>query len=316
MHPAKVEVRFRDAGRVRALIVNALAAALHAAGHRASAAGGAATLAGVAAQRGALRAAARRPVCSRRAAPAPFGFAEAMQAPFAAIATPSADARADTAPLPEALLDRPLGAARAQLHETYIVAQTRDSVVIVDQHAAHERLVYERMKAMLADGGVARQGLLVPVVVELDADEAAALAEKAGELAELGLCSKPFGAGAVAVREVPALLGDGDVTGLVKDLAADIAREGTSTALKERLLSVCATIACHGSVRAGPAPRRRGDERAAARHGGDALLGPVQPRAPDVRGTEARPTSSACSAAADRLAHAFAHRASRVLIPS
>ena len=159
--------------------------------------------------------------------------------------------RPDMAPLPEALLDRPLGAARAQLHETYIVAQTRDSVVIVDQHAAHERLVYERMKAMLTAGGVARQGLLVPVVVELDADEASALAEKAGELGELGLVLEPFGAGAVVVREVPALLGDGDVAGLVQYLGAYIARECRSTALKERLLSVCATIACHGSVRAG-----------------------------------------------------------------
>ena len=148
-----------------------------------------------------------------------------MQAPFEAFAAPSADARAGADAVPEALLDRPLGAARAQLHETYIVAQTRNSVVIVDQHAAHERLVYERMKAMLAAGGVARQGLLIPVVVDLGEDEAAALAERADELAELGLVVEAFGAGAVAVREVPALLGDADVAGLVKDLAADIAGE-------------------------------------------------------------------------------------------
>ena len=124
------------------------------------------------------------------------------------------------------LLDRPLGAARAQLHETYIVAQTADSVVIVDQHAAHERLVYERMKAMLANGGVARQGLLIPEIVELDEDEAAALARRVGELAELGLVLEAFGAGAVAVREMPALLGDTDVQGLVKDLAAELAGRG------------------------------------------------------------------------------------------
>jgi DNA mismatch repair protein MutL len=250
VHPAKVEVRFRDSGRVRSLLVNALAAALYAAGHRASAANGVSALQEL------------RPnvVPFERPRPAyfgaprssvSFGLAEAMQAPLDVMDSPSADARAFTAPVAEAFQDRPLGAARAQLHENYIVAQTRDGVVIVDQHAAHERLVYERLKTMLADGGIARQGLLVPVVVDLGDDEAAALAEKAGELAELGLVLELFGAGAVVVREVPALLGDGDVTGLVKDLAADIVREGTSTALKDRLLSICATIACHGSVRSG-----------------------------------------------------------------
>jgi DNA mismatch repair protein MutL len=250
VHPAKVEVRFRDSGRVRSLLVNALAAALYAAGHRASAANGVSALQEL------------RPnvVPFERPRPAyfgaprgsvAFGLAEAMQAPLDVMDSPSADARAFTAPVAEALQDRPLGAARAQLHENYIVAQTRDGVVIVDQHAAHERLVYERLKGMLSDGGVARQGLLVPVVVDLGDDEAAAVAEKAGELAELGLALEAFGGGAVVVREVPALLGDGDVTGLIKDLAADIVREGTSTALKDRLLSICATIACHGSVRSG-----------------------------------------------------------------
>jgi DNA mismatch repair protein MutL len=250
VHPAKVEVRFRDAGRVRSLIVNALAAALHAAGHRASAAGGAAT----------LQELKPNVVPFDRPRPATYPMsrgtnalrlAEAAQAPFENFAMPSADARASTVVVPEALLERPLGAARAQLHETYIVAQTRDSVIIVDQHAAHERLVYERIKGMLAAGGVARQGLLVPIVVELDDNEAEALSEKSAELAELGLVVEPFGTGAVIVREVPALIGDGDVAGLIKDLAADIAREGTSSALKDRLLAICATIACHGSVRAG-----------------------------------------------------------------
>src|SRR5262249_41670825 len=135
--------------------------------------------------------------------------------------------------------------------ETYILAQTRDSLVVVDQHAAHERLVYERMKTMLAEGGVARQGLLMPVVVDLGEDEAAAIVERAGELAELGLALEAFGNGAVAVREVPALLGDADVRGLVKDLAAELAGDGSGVALKERLEAVCATLACHGSVRAG-----------------------------------------------------------------
>jgi DNA mismatch repair protein MutL len=250
VHPAKAEVRFRDAGAVRSLIVNALSAALHGAGHRASVRGGAATL-------GELKPNVVPFERPRASAYGPargtggFGLAEAMQAPFAAFADPSADVSADAMPIPEALLDRPLGAARAQLHETYIVAQTRDAIIIVDQHAAHERLVYERMKAMLAASGVARQGLLVPVVVDLDAEEAAALAERAGELAELGLVVEPFGTGAVAVREIPAVLGETDVAGLVKDLAADIAGEGSGLALKERLEAVCSSMACHGSVRAG-----------------------------------------------------------------
>ena len=249
VHPAKVEVRFRDSGRVRSLLVNALAAALHAAGHRASAGNGVAALQEL--RPNVVQFERPRPSYFAPRGSAAFGLAEAMQAPLDVMASPSADARAFTAPVAEALQDRPLGAARAQLHENYIVAQTRDGVVIVDQHAAHERLVYERLKAMLADGGVAWQGLLVPVVVEVGDDEAMALADKAGELAELGLVLEAFGAGAIVVREVPALLGDGDVTRLVKDIAADIVRDGTSTALQERLLSICATIACHGSVRSG-----------------------------------------------------------------
>jgi DNA mismatch repair protein MutL len=179
------------------------------------------------------------------------GFAEMMQAPLTGLDGTSAD----TSPIAETpapdLLDRPLGAARAQLHETYIVAQTASSVIIVDQHAAHERLVYQRMKAMLANGGVRRQGLLIPEIVEVGEAEAAGLAEQADQLAELGLVLEAFGAGAVAVREVPALLGDTDVQGLVRDLAADLMSEGHSQRLTERLEAVCSTMACHGSVRAG-----------------------------------------------------------------
>jgi DNA mismatch repair protein MutL len=164
---------------------------------------------------------------------------------------PSADARAGLDAAHPELLDRPLGAARAQLHETYIVAQTRDSVVIVDQHAAHERLVYERFKAALANGGVARQALLIPEVVDLDGDEVAALAEAAPQLEALGLALEGFGPGAVLVREVPALLGDTDVKGLVRDLAREAVGEGGGSLLRERLEAVCSTIACHGSVRSG-----------------------------------------------------------------
>jgi DNA mismatch repair protein MutL len=148
-------------------------------------------------------------------------------------------------------LSHPLGAARAQLHETYIVAETAHSVVIVDQHAAHERLVYERMKAALSNGGVARQMLLIPEIVTLDASEVAALEDAAPELAELGLVVEAFGGDAVAVREVPALLGATDTKGLVKDLAADLIADRARTALVDRLEAICATMACHGSVRAG-----------------------------------------------------------------
>ena len=148
-------------------------------------------------------------------------------------------------------VDYPLGAARAQVHETYIVAQTRDGVVIVDQHAAHERLVYERMKTEMADGGVARQALLLPEVVELDPAEADRVIAKAEELAALGLVVEPFGPGAVLVRETPALLGETDAAGLVRDIADDLAENGAALALKERLEDVCSTMACHGSVRAG-----------------------------------------------------------------
>jgi DNA mismatch repair protein MutL len=145
----------------------------------------------------------------------------------------------------------PLGAARAQIHETYIVAQTEDGIVIVDQHAAHERLVYERMKQMLADGGVRRQGLLIPEVVELDPSEAEALVARAEELAQLGLVIEPFGHGAILVRETPALLGHIDAAGMLKDLADDISELGEAHALKERLEQVCSSMACRGSVRAG-----------------------------------------------------------------
>ena len=269
VHPSKAEVRFRDPGRVRSLVAGALRAALDAAGHRATVAGGFA-VADVLARRGSDPAGltpwqhSARSLGSDPQGLTPHrpqgltparGFAEDWQAPLDGLTAPSADAGAAAVPpLPE-LLDRPLGAARAQLHETYIVAQTRDSVVIVDQHAAHERLVYERLKAALAGGGVASQALLIPEVVDLDADEAAALAEAAPALERLGLALETFGPGAVLVREVPALLAGGDIKGLVRDLAREAQGkgegEGDGILLKERLEAVCATMACHGSVRAG-----------------------------------------------------------------
>jgi DNA mismatch repair protein MutL len=174
-----------------------------------------------------------------------------MQAPLSDVDHPSADSTPDTTPILDEILDRPLGAARAQLHETYIVAQTRTSVVIVDQHAAHERLGYERLKKALANGGVARQGLLIPVIVNVGDAEADVLADRADELAELGLVIEGFGDGAIAVREVPALIANGDVAGLVRDLASEILTEGQGFALKERLEAIASRMACHGSVRAG-----------------------------------------------------------------
>jgi DNA mismatch repair protein MutL len=162
-------------------------------------------------------------------------------------------ARADTPasePEPPAA-DHPLGAARAQLHENYIVAQTGRGLVLVDQHAAHERLVYERMKAELAERGVVRQGLLIPEVIELEDRVAQRVADRAAELQRLGLTIEAFGGGALVVREVPALLGEVDVQGLVRDLAEELEERDDTLSLEDRLHSVVSRMACHGSVRSG-----------------------------------------------------------------
>ena len=266
VHPAKAEVRFRDPGLVRGLMIGALRHGLSGAGHQAST-----TVAGAAL--GSFRPEGAAPHIPYRGAGAAPGFSvwrsggwtpapprgpapslpgltamsarvdqgleeegEACQAPSATVFDP---------------LDQPLGAARAQLHETYILAQTRDGFVIVDQHAAHERLVYVQMIVQIAAGGVARQALLLPEVVSLDPAEAERVAARAGELAELGLIVESFGPGAVLVRETPALLGEVDVQGLIRDIADDLAENDSALALKERLGEVCGTLACRGSVRAG-----------------------------------------------------------------
>ncbi len=265
VHPAKAEVRFREAGLVRGLIVSALRHALAEAGHRASTTVSAAAL-------GSFRSEPQgAPVYQARASSRGFGgFAEAVetyQAPLHTAPEPvfdevtSPSARTELAPVDVSQAaedDHPLGVARGQLHETYVIAQTGDGIVIVDQHAAHERLVYERMKHHLDAGDVPRQILLIPEIVDLDPDAANRLAARADECARLGLMLEAFGDGAVAVREVPALLGDCDVQGLVKDLADDLTEWGESHRLSERLEDVCSTMACHGSVRAGR--RLTGDE--------------------------------------------------------
>ncbi|HXI87851.1 MAG TPA: DNA mismatch repair endonuclease MutL, partial [Parvularculaceae bacterium] len=215
VHPAKTEVRFRDAAGVRGLIVGALRHALAEAGHRAATTTGAFAL-----QR--MRAGSPLPANPFRASLDVGAIAAGLEdrpRGFDRIDAPTA--RAD-APAGTQSSDFPLGAARAQIHETYIVAQTEDGLVIVDQHAAHERLVYERMKAALASGGVPRQGLLIPEIVELGAEEAGRVAERADEFAELGLVMERFGEGAILVRETPAVLGDTDISALVRRLADDL----------------------------------------------------------------------------------------------
>jgi DNA mismatch repair protein MutL len=179
----------------------------------------------------------------------PNVFAEAAQAAFDTGA-PSADVRFNDTPTPD-LLDRPLGAARTQIHENYIVAQTRDGLIVVDQHAAHERIVYERLKASLAENGVQRQMLLIPEIVELDEATVEKLLDRAEELASFGLAIESFGPGAVAVRETPSLLGKTNAAGLLRDLSEHMAEWDEALPLERRLLHVAATMACHGSVRAG-----------------------------------------------------------------
>ena len=255
VHPAKAEVRFRDAGLVRGLIVGGLRRALETAGHRASTTVSEAALGAFQpGHTGGGGGNFRQPVLTRDLprVVSPYQATPASEV-FDDFDRPSArDTALEESGGPD-IADKsyPLGAARAQVHETYIVAQTETGIVIVDQHAAHERLVYERMKKALANGGVKRQGLLIPEVVELEETSVDKLCEKADEFAELGLAIEKFGPGAIVVREAPALLGQSDVAGLLKDLADDLEEYGAGLALKERLEDICSTMACHGSVRAG-----------------------------------------------------------------
>jgi DNA mismatch repair protein MutL len=279
VHPAKAEVRFRDPALVRGLIVGALRHALHAAGHRASTTVAADALssfqAGFQPHTGVTHSGEWRgtsaegwsgwagwnapasqtaqilPGLNERSARVEPSWDGPSWPSQPAQNSDLATRHSPLATPPQDPLDYPLGAARGQLHANYIVAQTRDGLVIVDQHAAHERLVYERMKAQMAEGAVTRQALLTPEVVDLDPAEAERVAGRAEELAEMGLIVEAFGAGAVLVRETPAMLGDTDVQGLIRDIADDLSEHGQALSLKERLAAICGTMACHGSVRSG-----------------------------------------------------------------
>lgn len=255
VHPAKTEVRFRDPNLVRGLIVSALRHALAGAGHRASTTVSEYALGKIQSSGSNLplqgdyrhRAFQYQPSqgLDPQLQPLVDGFSakvEETQTGYQAGYQP--ESQTDYA-------QNPLGAARAQVHETYIVAQTEDGIVIVDQHAAHERLVYERMKQAMSGQGVERQALLIPDIVDLGEADAARVLSRAPELAEMGLMIEPFGNGAIAVRETPALLGEMDVQGLIRDLADDLSAYDEALSLKERFEDVCGTMACHGSVRAG-----------------------------------------------------------------
>jgi len=257
VHPAKTEVRFRNAGLVRALIVHALKDGLAREGKRTAANTDGSALSAFRpsfAPRPTNWDWRSSPAYPVRTAPSFEGstaptFAEPGQAAFD-VGTPTADVRFEVQPVAD-LLDRPLGAARTQIHETYIVSQTRDGLIVVDQHAAHERIVYERLKASLAKNGVQRQILLIPEIVELDEATVEKLLARADELASFGLAIESFGPGAVAVRETPSLLGKANAAGLLRDLAEHMAEWDEALPLERRLMHVAATMACHGSVRAG-----------------------------------------------------------------
>ena len=243
VHPAKAEVRFREPDAARSLIITALKSALTGAGHRASSTVGAATLQAFRPEPARVYQMDRpsQPALPRAfafQAPAP-GFAEAPMAPaFAPVET-------------EEDPQFPLGAARAQLHENWIVAQTATGIVIVDQHAAHERLVYERLKRQMAETGIRAQALLIPEIVDLSPTDAARLLDAAPALARIGLALEPFGGSAIAIRETPAILGPVNGAALLRDILDELADAGDSQLVQARIDAILSRMACHGSVRSG-----------------------------------------------------------------
>ena len=245
VHPAKSEVRFRDPEAARSLIITGLRTALTGAGHRASSTVAGATLA-------ALRPEAQNPDQPRiyqmdRPSGASLSRAFALQAPSGFAEAP-APYEAQPAPQENTF---PLGAARAQVHENYIIAQTQTGIVIVDQHAAHERLVYERLKRQRNETGIKAQALLIPEIIELGADDAARLLAIAEDLAALGLTIEPFGGHAIAVRETPAILGNVSARALVQDVLDELADQGDSPSLLAKMDAILSRMACHGSIRSG-----------------------------------------------------------------
>jgi DNA mismatch repair protein MutL len=243
VHPAKSEVRFREPAMVRGLIVSGLRHALAEAGHRAS----------TTVSSAALGAFTPEPTGQPRVyqmdrprnAPGYSGLAET-----ATMFEPQPSARVEDLPQVEAQ-HRPLGAARAQLHENYILSQTEDGLVIVDAHAAHERLLYEKLKAQMANTGVGAQALLIPEVISLSEGDMALLMEQNATLSQMGLSIEPFGQGAVAVQSVPTLLGHVDVQRLVLDIVDELSDGGTQQSLQAQLDAILSRVACHGSVRTG-----------------------------------------------------------------
>ncbi len=273
VHPAKSDVRFRDPALVRGLIVGAIRQSLQREGDRAATTGAGGMLRAFRPGYSPQPAQAWSPANSPSrpfhgaapsfgggfagaAAPAAHGFAEAAQVAFDSLSMPTARSEPIPSPVPqgasvEAIATYPLGAARAQVHANYIVAQTEDGLVIVDQHAAHERLVFEQMRKALSGRRLPSQGLLIPDIVDLPEEDCDRLMVHAASLEQLGLAIERFGPGAIAVRETPAMLGEMDASQLVRDLADEIAEWDTADRLSAKLEHVAATMACHGSVRSG-----------------------------------------------------------------
>ena len=250
VHPAKSEVRFRDPALARGLIVSGLRHALADAGHRASTTVADATLGAMRPeQTGARVYQMDRPSLGARTvayqAQAP-GFAETAGM-WGRVETPAAPVTED----PQEAPDYPLGTARGQVHENYIIAQTATGMVIVDQHAAHERLVYEKLKRQMAENGVAAQALLIPEIVDLSASDCARLLDVADELTKLGLTIEPFGGSAIAVRETPAILGTVDAKAMILDILDELADQNESNTVQARIEAILSRVACHGSIRSG-----------------------------------------------------------------
>mgnify|MGYP000044172272 FL=1 len=256
VHPAKSEVRFRDPGLARGLIVSALRHALAEAGHRASTTVAGATLGAMRPEPMGGRVYQHQPSARAQSGPMTASFAETAPM-WGRVDPPPQTGQGDANHQPTgenndpATPDYPLGTARGQVHENYIIAQTATGMVIVDQHAAHERLVYERLKSQMAQNGVAAQALLIPEVIELSETDCARLLDHAAQLASFGLVVEAFGGGAVAVRETPAILGQVNARALVLDILDELTDAPESTLLQSKIEAILSRIACHGSIRSG-----------------------------------------------------------------